>query len=505
MFKRILLALAAIGLLSSCNQPIDEASLGVSNANWEDVAVCAASDTAEPVPDFSGPTCQNQNLHEVDPQNRLIWIRAIVSLPQTKGPNGEPLILYVSGKMSSRVYLNGTLVGRNCTPGKDAKSEITGQMDTTLYPPQDLFKVGGNEVVLLASSHRGILSLAHPVHAIGIAPAGLFAEQVLVNSASVLITFGVFLLGGIYFGVMALISARRFQFAILSAVSLSAGGQLMSESLRGLTSYPYPIHDVRLIAITVFSGTFGLGMALYVLRAFSIRHLGLAMAALSIVTAIAVLAFDGFDYKALGAMTVPLLACLVATGIWARQHRPRAFEHFLATLAFVAAILMFHTQFLDTVFFLLVAFFLLLLFVDQARSSAQEARQRRSEEARANRLEQALAQAEESAEPGHIDVKGAGQIERITTSDIVHCQGAGGYCELKLTNGRTLLHAVSLNEMEETLPATFLRIHRSHLVNVQFIQSLVRGSSGTGSLSLRDGTDLPVSRRVMPKVRRALN
>ncbi len=122
----------------------------------------------------------------------------------------------------------------------------------------------------------------------------------------------------------------------------------------------------------------------------------------------------------------------------------------------------------------------------------------------ANRLEQALAQLGEHSEPDYIDVKEAGKLERIATVDIMYCSGADGYCELTLANGRTLLHNASLNEMEDALPATFLRIHRSHIVNIRFIQSLVRDASGTGTLQLQDSIALPVSRRIMPKVRQAL-
>ena len=83
-------------------------------------------------------------------------------------------------------------------------------------------------------------------------------------------------------------------------------------------------------------------------------------------------------------------------------------------------------------------------------------------------------------------------------------QGAGGYSEIHLLGGRTILHSVSLNELEELLPAIFLRVHRSHLINVMFVESLTRDSSGTGSLILKDDVSVPVSRRIMPKVREAL-
>jgi DNA-binding LytR/AlgR family response regulator len=58
--------------------------------------------------------------------------------------------------------------------------------------------------------------------------------------------------------------------------------------------------------------------------------------------------------------------------------------------------------------------------------------------------------------------------------------------------------------LEKTLPATFLRVHRSGLINVMFVKSLERVQPCTGTLRLIEGTDIPVSRRIMPKIRPSL-
>ncbi len=68
-----------------------------------------------------------------------------------------------------------------------------------------------------------------------------------------------------------------------------------------------------------------------------------------------------------------------------------------------------------------------------------------------------------------------------------------------------MLHNATLNELEESLPPTFLRVHRSHIVNTAHVRTLKREASGVGALVLSDGSEAPVSRRVMPKVRVALD
>lgn len=504
MTHSLVRSLTLLLLLLTLAYPVQAQPADLSFFDTGDIIICPASMADQRPPDFSAETCQKGAVEDIDPQGTLIWVKTTIPLASIRGSNGEPLSLYISGKMSSEVSLNGEFVGANGTPGADAASETPGKMDGELFPPQSLFRLGDNEVVFRASSHRGILRLNQPLHMVGIAPAGINGSAALPSLAPALVTLGLFLLGGLYFGIMAIIGTSRLRFLSLSAICFFAGAQLVSEALRGLVSYAYPIHDLRLIAIALFSSAFGLSVAFHIFRTFMTGGVMRIMAGLAALCIIAGLTVNGFDFKALAGMTLPLTASLIATGIWTYQRRPRAFLYFISLLVFVASIFLFRGLFLDTIFFLLVAFFLVLLFVEQALTLAEEARERRSEEARANRLAQALAEAEERTETSYIDVKSAGKMERIATSQIVHCQGASGYSEIVLAGGRKVLHSATLSEMEDTLPATFLRVHRSHLINVMFVKSLNREPSGTGTLTLVEGSDIPVSRRVMPSVRQAL-
>lgn len=473
--------------------------------NTSNIVICPASPLENSPPDFSSSPCKAETLENIDPQNAFIWVKTTIALDSLTGAKGEPLSLYISGKMSSEVYLNGQFIGRNGTPGIDFESEVPGKMDAELFPPQSLFRIGENEVVFRASSHHGILHLASPVHMIAFAPAGRYSQGITPRFGPALLTFGLFILGVLYFGTMALIgiTARR-RFITLSAICLFAAGQLISEALRGVMAYPYPIHDYRLIAITLFSAAFGLSVAYHIFCTFMVKKIWPLMALVSGLSLCAIFSITGLDYKALAAMSLPLMVSLIAAGYWSFKRRPRAFLYFLTLLIFVISIFLFRGLFLDTLFFLFVAILIFLLFIEQALTLAKEARERRSEEARANRLELALAEAEERTETNYINVKSAGKMERIATSQILHCQGASGYSEIYLLGGRTVLQTASLNEMEGTLPATFLRVHRSHLINLMFVKSLSRDPSGTGLLKLTEGEDIPVSRRIMPKVRQAL-
>ncbi len=62
----------------------------------------------------------------------------------------------------------------------------------------------------------------------------------------------------------------------------------------------------------------------------------------------------------------------------------------------------------------------------------------------------------------------------------------------------------TLKELQLRLPKTFLRIHRSYIVNIPSIQRIYRDITSNLVLTLRDGTELPVGQTYMADVRKAL-
>jgi two-component system LytT family response regulator len=63
-------------------------------------------------------------------------------------------------------------------------------------------------------------------------------------------------------------------------------------------------------------------------------------------------------------------------------------------------------------------------------------------------------------------------------------------------NGTCYLLRQSLTQLERELdPTTFIRVHRSAIVNVAYIRELQRGPDGHISVILQDGTRVPVSER----------
>lgn len=80
----------------------------------------------------------------------------------------------------------------------------------------------------------------------------------------------------------------------------------------------------------------------------------------------------------------------------------------------------------------------------------------------------------------------------FSPSEIIRLEGEGNYTQFYLTGERKYLSAKTMKEYEEILlQHNFLRIHKSHLVNKNFIDSY----KNEGSVLLKDKTILPVSRQ----------
>lgn len=116
-----------------------------------------------------------------------------------------------------------------------------------------------------------------------------------------------------------------------------------------------------------------------------------------------------------------------------------------------------------------------------------------------DRLSLAFARAcsrpEASAPPlRYLTASVAGKVDIACLEQVVRVSGAGDYAEIHLCSSETLLTSKTLARLENILPQTFLRVHRSHIVNLDFARRLHVFSGSRYELEMRDGTKVPVGR-----------
>lgn len=123
----------------------------------------------------------------------------------------------------------------------------------------------------------------------------------------------------------------------------------------------------------------------------------------------------------------------------------------------------------------------------------------------AERLSRALARVRE-AQSGEMRliVRAQGRTDIIPASQIVRISGAGDYIEIATTGGQIYLHDDRLEALEKRLPPSFLRVHRSYIVNMAYALQLRTMDRDRRVLMMRNGEEIPVSRRRMSATRAAL-
>ncbi|HYC84226.1 MAG TPA: LytTR family DNA-binding domain-containing protein [Chryseosolibacter sp.] len=91
----------------------------------------------------------------------------------------------------------------------------------------------------------------------------------------------------------------------------------------------------------------------------------------------------------------------------------------------------------------------------------------------------------------------------LEVEKIIRCEADMNYTLFILGEKKTFLSSKTLKEYEELLSShhRFLRVHRSHLVNMDYVLKL----KNDGTLVLKDASTVPVSRRRKDDVLRALN
>ena len=103
--------------------------------------------------------------------------------------------------------------------------------------------------------------------------------------------------------------------------------------------------------------------------------------------------------------------------------------------------------------------------------------------------------------PDILAIKDGSEITRVSVSDIIWVDAAGDYMCVH-TADQTHIMRRTMKELDQQLdPRKFVRVHRSAIVNINYVQKLVSHISGEYHLILSNGSELKVSRSHRDKVK----
>ena len=84
-------------------------------------------------------------------------------------------------------------------------------------------------------------------------------------------------------------------------------------------------------------------------------------------------------------------------------------------------------------------------------------------------------------------------VDLIAPSQIIRCEAQQSYTLFILTDKMRILVSKNIGEMETLLPPNiFIRIHKSHLINIYHIKKYIK--SDGGQLMMADGVAVDISR-----------
>ena len=103
-----------------------------------------------------------------------------------------------------------------------------------------------------------------------------------------------------------------------------------------------------------------------------------------------------------------------------------------------------------------------------------------------------------------IAVEMRGKVRVVPVEQIDYITADGPYAELH-AGDKTHLIRETMNTLEERLdPRQFVRVHRSAIVRLQLVETLLRGAGGDYEVQLKGGLRIPVSRSRREELERRL-
>ena len=118
---------------------------------------------------------------------------------------------------------------------------------------------------------------------------------------------------------------------------------------------------------------------------------------------------------------------------------------------------------------------------------------------------QQLAAQNPGSQPNRIVLKDSGQVRIIPVKDIIRLEADGDYVKIYSREGN-FMKKKTLQHFEDTLSKeVFARIHRTHLLNISYLERIDPYHKNSHIARLKDGTYIPVSRTGYQRLKETLN
>lgn len=474
-----------------------------TSADAQSVVECPASQLDVSKVDFTASDCKTTPMQSYSMTDKSVWILISDPVIHNIQNSPEPMGLFISGWVSAKVYVNGVKIGENGTSALHHDTEIPGTYDWVGYVPQTALKESSNQVVMHLSSFHTHRTNFHPFNSVYIDVYQDPSNMHLQYYWPTLIPLGALLLSLIYLLRRLSLEPKTTSLLCLLTLTLTATLQLIVEISRGFYAYAYPLHDIRLLTILLLAFLFGQALLIQSLTQFTHMKKRVPLAiGLGIILTLQFLITDP-DLKATSVILVPAALAIFLVAFERYRSKKHQYTPCIILFAFAALIVFTPHNFLDVYLYYCMAGLLAYLFSHEARNRVNQQKELVLEKQRAEQLQLVLDMNTKQGTDHTIALKDAGKVTILKIENILFCKGAGDYVEVYLAD-KTSLHSGSLSNIADELPSYFIKVHRSYLVNAKHIDFMRRLASGTGEIELSNGMVIPVSRRLLPKLKETL-
>ena len=331
------------------------------------------------VPVWNDQSWQKVHLNLVPPSGDILWPRTRVKLAPEHLDGTHPIGLHFSAMASHEIYWDGVLIGSGGRPGRTAREEIPGPIQTHYLVPGRLATIGEHEVAVRSSAHHRhfVPRTGYWTMLIGdydrLVDLGRRTTMVSMISLSGMVLVAIFAL------LLFLIDRGDRSYLLLCLLAVVSAVLLIAEGWRNLFGYTYNYHLIRLAIITGLTALLSLLLLFFMMARFPglSRRIFLLLAVAGFAGSLTV---PGWDVKAL-LVFVTGLALSLAWTIRAVLQRRRGSILAIAGLFVTSAVLIWEPWlFADVNLYFGIDFLLLCLLaahvlqVKQVKAEREEAR-----------------------------------------------------------------------------------------------------------------------------------
>jgi hypothetical protein len=250
------------------------------------------------------------------------WMRARVHVPP-RAPGAPTPVLALSLLGAWEAWWDGKPLGRSGHVGRTPEEEVPGRVDVLLPLPAEHATPGPHVLVLRASAHHRGFQPVGALHWLQVGEASQLARARLVWLVPSLAMLGALVLMGLHHLVRHAMERRSRATLLLGLLCLAASALLLLEAWRGLESYPYPRHIVRLWLLSAATVAVAVLLPATLHAAFREPRKAVWWGALAVGLA-GLLAVPGFDGRNVVALGLSLGVSLVLTLRALRRREPGA-------------------------------------------------------------------------------------------------------------------------------------------------------------------------------------